>query len=332
MSASNNCPKAQQRITPPSSFVNPPLTPPPTGEKAFVQAARVVQLFRDRKAGRPIRLDPWTRFQLIPGEYSEIQSRIERDESLRGYTRDKIRYDYDSRSLQLVVRMPTAVHELFIDGVEDAVRSQLKLIRYGSGGAAMFARRVQAARSTEIHFPVGDSPANTGSKHEPDASFWHSNAQYPGIIIEVACSQKRKNLSRLAEDYLLDSDASVQVVVGLDIEYGNANSRKATLSTWRTEIFHTSDGDELRVVQPIANEAFRDDQGNPTNHSGLRLWLMDFAYEELSRSSIENDDREITVSAQQLCQYLSEAESRTQGKELLRKHTIPSGIRKRKRS
>lgn len=28
--------------------------------------------------------------------------------------------------------MPTGVHELFIDGVEDAIRNQLKLIRNGS--------------------------------------------------------------------------------------------------------------------------------------------------------------------------------------------------------
>lgn len=164
------------------------------------------------------------------------------------------RYDYDPRSLQLVVRMPTAVHELFIDGVEDAIRSQLKDIRGGSGSAATFARSVQAARSTEIYFPVEDLPTGTRSKHEPDASFWHSDAQYPGVIIEVAYSQNRKNLSRLAEDYLLDSDASVQVVVGLDIEYGSVKSRKATLSTWRTQVLHTSDGDELRVVQTVANE------------------------------------------------------------------------------
>ena len=61
-------------------------------------------------------------------------------------------------------------------------------------------------------------------------------------------------MGRLAEEYLLDSDASVQVVVGLDIEYGRKGSRKATLSVWRTHVFHTADGDELRVVQEIADK------------------------------------------------------------------------------
>jgi hypothetical protein len=153
--------------------------------------------------------------------------------------------------------MPTGVHELFVDGVEDAIRIQLKAIRDGTDRAALFARKVRAARSTEIYFPLEDAAPNVKTKHEPDASFWHDDAQYPGVVIEVADSQKKKSLSRLAEDYLLDSDASIQVVVGLGIDYGNKGSRMATLSVWRTQVFHTGDGDKLRVVQEIADEVNR---------------------------------------------------------------------------
>ena len=150
--------------------------------------------------------------------------------------------------------MPTAVHELFIARVEDAVLSQLKSIRKGSDDAAAFAQKVDSARSTELHFPVTDDSSGKKSKYEPDASFWHEDAKYPGVIIEVAYSQKRKRLYRLAENYLLDSDASVQVVVGLDIEYGKKGSRKAALSIWRTREFPTSDGPELRAVQVVADK------------------------------------------------------------------------------
>ena len=139
-------------------------------------------------------------------------------------------------------------------GVEDAIRCQLKTIRRGSDKAALFAQKVRLARSTEIYFPVDNAPPTTKSKHEPDASFWHDDAQYPGVIIEVAYSQKRKRVGRLAEEYFLDSDASVQVVVSLDIEYGKKGSQKATLSVWRTHVVHTDDGDELRVVQEITDE------------------------------------------------------------------------------
>jgi hypothetical protein len=150
--------------------------------------------------------------------------------------------------------MPTGIHELFIDGVEDAIRCRLKTIRGQSGNAARFAHKVRPARSTAIYFPVENSLSNAKSKHEPDASFWHKDAQYPGVIVEVSFSQKREALERLAETYLLDSDASVRVVVGLDIGYDRNETSEATLSVWRTQIFHTADGDELRVVKVVADE------------------------------------------------------------------------------
>jgi hypothetical protein len=149
--------------------------------------------------------------------------------------------------------MPTAVHELFVARVEDAIFSQLKSIRKGSDGAAAFARKVYPTRSTEIYLPVDDATTEIKSKHEPDASFCHTDARYPGVIIEVAYSQKKKSLSRLAEDYLLDSDTGIQVVVGLDIEYGKKESQKATLSVWRTYV----DGNEIRVALEVADEVRR---------------------------------------------------------------------------
>ena len=159
------------------------------------------------------------------------------------------RYDYFGESHRLVIRMPTGLHELFIDRVEDTIRCQLRAIGRGSGRPAIFAEKVRPARSTRIFFPVDNAPPNTKSKHEPDASFWHVSAEYPGVIIEVSCSQKRKMVSRLAEDYLLDSDTLVRVVVGLDIEYGKKDSHRATLSVWRTQVVY---GHEVRVVAVIA--------------------------------------------------------------------------------
>jgi hypothetical protein len=163
-------------------------------------------------------------------------------------------YDYFARSNRLVVRMPTGIHGLLIASVDVSLSSQLEVICNGSDKAALFAQKVRLALSTVIYFPVDDAPPSTKSKHEPDASFWHDDAEYPGVIIEVSYSHKRKRLNRLAETYLLDSDASVQVVVGLDVEYGKKASREATLSVWRSRVFHTTDGDELGVVQEISDQ------------------------------------------------------------------------------
>ncbi|EOA82634.1 hypothetical protein ACJQWK_04790 [Exserohilum turcicum] len=316
--------------TPPSSFVNIPLTPPPTNEKPDTQADRVITLFREIQAGKHSNQDPWTEIQLKPGDIDKLERLLKQNEELQGFVKDKIRYDYDAEKHQLVIRMPTAVHELFIARIEDSVLSQLKIIREGSDDAAAFAQKVNAARSTEIRFPATDDSSGNRSKHEPDASFWHDKAQYPGVIIEVAYSQKKTRLHRLAEKYLLDSDASVQVVVGFDIRYGVKESLEATLSVWRPQFHQTNDGVELRVVEEVADEAFRDEQGNHTNHPGLRLQLSDFACEELTKD-VEGR-REIIVSTPELCKYLSAAESKMcQGASLVR-HSIPAGVQKRKRS
>lgn len=254
------------------------------------------------------------------------------------------RHDYDARTLRLVVRMPTAVHKGFIAGVEDNIMSQLKKIRRGSGKAAEFAQKMMAMRSTTISLPIVGT--NKCSKPEPDTSFWHVNAAYPGVVLEISYAQKRRSLSRLAEDYLLDSDASIQVMVGLDIEY--RGSRKATISTWRAQEITDGEQEELRVVQSVKDEVrlrsrlfyipkisqvFRDDDGNPSNGSGLRLRLKDFANEELAQD-IGDDDHEIAISSRQLCRYLAEAEARAIAppQEARSRHRIRPGLIKRKRS
>lgn len=75
-------------------------------------------------------------------------------------------------------------------------------------------------------------------------------------------------------------------------------------------MFYTADRDKLRVVQEVIDEAFCDNQGNPTNYPGLRLKLTDFTYEELAQGEIKDQDLELVVSAQQLCQYLTAAETK----------------------
>lgn len=146
--------------------------------------------------------------------------------------------------------MPTEIHECFIDKVEDGIRSQLKTIQNGSGKKAEFAQKVHPARSTYIRLGASMS---SKSKYEPDASFRHKHAQYPGVIVEVAYSQKKPCLDRLAENYILDSDASIRAVVCVHIEYGNKESRKATLSVWRPKLIDTDDGLELRAVEGVAD-------------------------------------------------------------------------------
>lgn len=80
-----------EQATPPSSFVDTPLTPPPTDKKSFAQARQVVAFFKDRQAGKHIEQD-WIAFRLGPGEYAEIERLLSCEEVLSGYVKNKIRY------------------------------------------------------------------------------------------------------------------------------------------------------------------------------------------------------------------------------------------------
>jgi hypothetical protein len=44
-------------------------------------------------------------------------------------------------------------------------------------------------------------------------------------------------------------------------------------------------------------EAFRDDDGNPTDHPGLRLRPSDFACEELAPNEMEDNDTDVSISS-----------------------------------
>jgi len=74
------------------------------------------------------------------------------------------------------------------------------------------------------------------------------------VIIEVSYSQKRKDLSKLASDYILESEASVQLVIGLDLEYGSS-SKEAALFMWRPRwVTSERDGNEELVAEEVLQE------------------------------------------------------------------------------
>jgi hypothetical protein len=186
--------------------------------------------------------------------------------------------------------MPTTVHESFRSGVVLEIQEHLDRISNGVGEAAEFARLVRYHGSPKLHFAIDDNGGDSGSEaaasqnkkkqfdpHEPDAVFRHSAVHWPGVIIEVSFSQKRKMLKDLAEDYIFGSNGSVRVVVGLDIEY--RQSKMATLSVWRLQLIKGDDGQrELVCAQIVTDQVFRDAAGNPIcSATGLELLRRDFA-------------------------------------------------------
>ncbi|KAL5326307.1 hypothetical protein ACEPPN_007445 [Leptodophora sp. 'Broadleaf-Isolate-01'] len=285
------------------------------------QISRIINRVRHAQAGHNVQdQQPWCVFQLLPGDLEHLFSflRDDEDEKLWSFFRDKVRYDYDSRTCRLSLRMPTPIHEIFLTSVTENIRDQLKKITTGTSRvAADFAKNVDSKGSIALKYEV-DGTQNQGlsrvSRHEPDGTFKHREAQDPSIIIEISCSQKRKALTDLAEFYILGSDGNIQRVIGLDIEY--KATKRATLSVWQPEYIGDEGSEELVATQALVAQEFRDQDGNPNDtNPGLVLSLQDFATGAL----IEDPSvltQQITISSSELCSMLTSAEAEAkQGEE-----------------
>ncbi|KAF7858464.1 hypothetical protein EAF04_009064 [Stromatinia cepivora] len=289
-----------QYATPPGSFTSPPLTPPPTTEKTSSLVSRIIEEIRNRQEGRNVTSEPWIDYSLDPKGYKELQQELQRDESLWGFTQHKLRYDYFPSISRLVLRMPTTLHEAVIIKVMVAIQAQLDSIQSAS---ADFARDILSEGSGSIKFPDGGF-----DRHDPDAQFRHPRARFPGVVIEVSYSQKRKDLGRLADDYIIGSNGNIKVVVGLDVEY--KNTKKATLSVWRWGTKTNEAGKNVLVSKlVVANQVFRDTNGNPSGSptGGLRLRLRDFVPTGLAGAELQLRDP-IIIPSNKLYSWLEQAE------------------------
>lgn len=268
-------------------------------------------------------------FALAPTAFADLQARIRASPSLSAWYETKIRYDYDptQRSLQsasgkeggraeekgeYTLRMPSAVHERFIASVEDAVAEGIqalvgRLSRKGGRreeAAARELKKIYKGRSTtiELRAPKLEDQSSQyedrlGKKKDeelivrrsPDATFFHSDAALPALVMEVSYSQSRKDLPRLAESYIVDSRHATRCVVGLDIPYGPGKKlmegseeehEEATVSIWRPGIENDADGEEVGVcVQHATNVPFQ-------GHGGDADGALELTLEDLLPASV----------------------------------------------
>lgn len=201
----------------------------------------------------------------------------------------KSRYDYFPSVERFVLRMPSGIHEIFLHSVVKALEQQISVIASSQSPSADFAQNISYYGSTTIFFDDPDY-----GKHDPDASFYHSQAQYPGIVLEVSYSQKRKDLARLADEYILGSDGNIPVVVGLDIEY---SGKEATLSIWRPQFLVNDAGEEeLQAEQTVINQVWTSTSSLFVSTHSLKLDVPRWRRRSESRSK-----RRVASAASRLC-------------------------------
>lgn len=119
---------------------------------------------------------------------------------------------------------------MFIARVVEEIQNRLRAFTDAESRSSAFAQKIKRNGSGRLDLPSEDG--GTTIRRQPDATFKHCDAHWPGVVIEVSYSQKTKAIPHLADDYILETNGSVRVVVGLDIDY---KTKKGTISMWRPD-------------------------------------------------------------------------------------------------
>lgn len=142
--------------------------------------------------------------------------------------------------------MPTNVHEQFLTLISFDIQTQLNNIQTGNDSAALLAQKIGCYGSADLHF-------KDGTWRSPDKEFGQNDAQYPGLIIEIANSQNKKDggkdLPKLADQYILETSGGTRTVIGVSLDY--RVSKKATLSVWHPKRGSDEQGEYLASEQTV---------------------------------------------------------------------------------
>lgn len=216
--------------------------------------------------------------------------------------------------------MPTATHEKFIGSIRDEISAQLKLRAKQSDTLGDWLKNIESRESTTVGLSSGNSShLNQQSSRDPDTSFGHEDAAFLGLVIEVAYTQKSRELPKAAEDYILDTNGNVQMVVGFD-------TKNAKMYIWRPNLQVTSEGGyELSSTESLQTvstgfvrfqkflttkryQVFRNSEGvQNESAASLTITPADFANRALQPPD-HMQEVIVTITPQQMCLFLHKAE------------------------
>ena len=120
--------------------------------------------------------------------------------------------------------MPTKIHGCLAGSIAYDICQQVDTIRSGqNSAAAVLAQKIMCLGSASVFL-------EDGTRHDPDKEFIYKGARYPSAVIEIAYSPRRKNLAKLADDYIVETSGQVQMVIGIKLDY--TGSKSAIISLW----------------------------------------------------------------------------------------------------
>nr|OQO32538.1 hypothetical protein B0A51_00102 [Rachicladosporium sp. CCFEE 5018] len=332
---------ASSDLTIPSALPpSPPLSPKPTSSRAVL---RVQHHLGQLERGFAERRD--CTFRLSQQEFADLEHRIEAVPRLQQYWAHKLRYDYETGVLTL--RMPDAIHEVFIKRVEAALQAAIlaTAARLEASGtvneaqeAAAELRRVFLSGNTTLNLEGVESSSQESDstpliiRRSPDASFCHPSlgTNAPPLVVEVSYSQQKKALGYLADSYIVDSRHAIGCVLGFDLGYGGKKEqgREASVSVWRAGV----DGEGVGICGvDVEGEVFRD--GGKSVEGMLELTVADFLPSAVAAKLLDAVLKEpISIAFADLAAFLTDAEATKAIPPAPAPSAGPTRFRKRKRT
>ncbi len=132
--------------------------------------------------------------------------------------------------------MPSPIHVEFTSYVVTEILLQLQTAAREDDRVAVIVDEINMAGSSKIDLSDGPQEPESKSKSKsPDGSFRYHHSRYPSAVIETSNSQNMKDLAELADEYIVETESDIQVVIGLDI-YEGSKSKRATIFVWRPQI------------------------------------------------------------------------------------------------
>lgn len=153
--------------------------------------------------------------------------------------------------------MPSPLHHLFIAKILTEIQIQLRVITLtASRNAANVAKHIKLEFSSNVQVTTTGNAQESSSSHRltlrPDAAFRYKADEYPRVVLEISCPEKRKELGRMAKDYILGSEGNVALVIGLEINDVDNDTNEGRLSIWRPKRLrkdHDDDDDEEESLE-----------------------------------------------------------------------------------
>lgn len=116
--------------------------------------------------------------------------------------------------------MPNLVHEVIITEVAALINTKLRALCQQSSTNQGTRTLLDGLRS----YGGADILLENGNKRCPDQQWRISNEKYPCIVLEVGNSQTAENLNLVADDWIVESEECVRMVVTVKFEYNEKNN------------------------------------------------------------------------------------------------------------